>query len=113
MDALNSIPTAHSAAIEAVRQDAMHQRDAQVGSWFRNAFRAIVEYPSRRRVMDELSMLSDRELADIGLNRGDIAGVFNMQDSRVSAPVQSATVHKLSVAKAQSEVTFQSRRIAA
>ncbi len=31
----------------------------------------------RRAVMNELSRLTDRELADIGLNRSDIGGVFD------------------------------------
>jgi uncharacterized protein YjiS (DUF1127 family) len=98
MDARTTFPTAHSAAIEAIRQDAMHERDAKIGRWFRNLFTAIVEYPSRRRVMDELAMLSDRELADIGLNRADIRHVFTMTDSRPAAQTQGATVHTLPVA---------------
>ncbi|MDB5369875.1 MAG: hypothetical protein JWP20_1433 [Roseomonas sp.] len=108
MDARITNPTIHSAAVEAIRQDAMHQRDVKIGQWFRNAYQAIMEYPRRRRVMDELSMLTDRELADIGLNRGDIGRVFQKNDER-----PSATVHTLPVGKAQVEVTFQSNRIAA
>ncbi len=93
MDARTTFPTAHSAAIEVIRQDAMHERDAKIGRWFRNLFTAIVEYPSRRRVMDELAMLSDRELADIGLNRADIRHVFTLAETR-----PSATVHTLPLA---------------
>jgi uncharacterized protein YjiS (DUF1127 family) len=37
----------------------------------------IVEIPKRRAVMDELSALSDHELADIGLTRGDLPLVFD------------------------------------
>ena len=33
----------------------------------------------RRAVLDELSSLSDRELADIGLNRGELSRVFDPQ----------------------------------
>lgn len=116
MDARITFPTTHSAAIEAVRQDAIHERDAKLGQWFRNLFTAIVEYPSRRRVMDELSMLSDRELADIGLNRADIRHVFTMAGTRPAAQ-PSATVHTLPVAAKATVnptlVTVRSDRIAA
>jgi uncharacterized protein YjiS (DUF1127 family) len=42
-----------------------------------NVWRAIVEFPRRRAVQDELSHLTDRELADIGLSRGDVPHVFD------------------------------------
>jgi uncharacterized protein YjiS (DUF1127 family) len=109
MDARFTTSSANAAAIELVRQDAIRERDAKIGQWFRNAFRAVAEYPRRRRVMDELSMLTDRELADIGLSRGDIGRVFDMQPAR-----PSATIHALPTQnKGQVEVTFQSSRIAA
>jgi uncharacterized protein YjiS (DUF1127 family) len=44
---------------------------------FRAALRWIVEMPRRRAVMEELSMLSDHELADIGLARGDLPYIFD------------------------------------
>lgn len=101
-----------SAAIEAIRQEAIQERDAKITGWFRKVVRAIVEYPARRRVMDELSMLTDRELADIGLTRGDIGRVFDMVEER-----PSATVHSLPVAKKSSpvevEVAVRAHRIAA
>ena len=109
MDARITTPTTQSAAIEAIRQEAMQERDAKIGQWFRNMFRAIAEYPRRRRVMDELSMLTDRELADIGLTRGDISRVFDMAEDR-----PSATVHTLPVAKkGEVEVAIRAHRIAA
>jgi uncharacterized protein YjiS (DUF1127 family) len=43
----------------------------------RAALRWIAEMPKRRAVMDELSMLSDHELADIGLSRSDLPYVFD------------------------------------
>lgn len=65
---------------EAVRLEAMRQRDEAIGRWLRKAvtslYRAVAEYPRRRRVYSELATLSDRELADIGLNRGDISHIF-------------------------------------
>jgi uncharacterized protein YjiS (DUF1127 family) len=43
---------------------------SRVGAWFNEALR-------RRAVTSELAMLSDHELADIGLSRGDIPRVFD------------------------------------
>jgi uncharacterized protein YjiS (DUF1127 family) len=43
----------------------------------RAALRWIAEIPKRQAVMDELSMLSDHELADIGLNRTELRYVFD------------------------------------
>lgn len=53
---------------------------ARAGSLFARigAFaRRLMELPSRRAVMDELSTLTDRELADIGLTRDSLSDVFN------------------------------------
>jgi uncharacterized protein YjiS (DUF1127 family) len=109
MDARFNNSTAQSAAIEAIRQEAIQDRDAKLGQWFRNIFRAVAEYPARRRVMHELSMLTDRELADIGLSRGDVRRVFDVAQER-----PSATVHTLPVAKKGTvEVAIRAHRIAA
>ena len=37
---------------------------------------ALLHWPERRRTYSDLQNLTDRELADIGLARGDIARVF-------------------------------------
>ena len=37
---------------------------------------ALLRWPERRRAYSDLQNLTDRELADIGLARGDIARVF-------------------------------------
>ena len=37
----------------------------------------LLELPHRRAVLDELSTLTDRELADIGLNRAEVGQVFD------------------------------------
>jgi uncharacterized protein YjiS (DUF1127 family) len=39
--------------------------------------RWIAELPQRRAVVDELSALTDHELADIGLTRSEVAQVFD------------------------------------
>ena len=39
--------------------------------------RWLAEMPKRRAVLDELGRLSDHELADIGLTRGDLPRVFD------------------------------------
>ena len=47
----------------------------RIGSFFN----ALIAMPRRRAVLDELASLSDRELADIGLNRGELSRVFDPQ----------------------------------
>lgn len=37
----------------------------------------VTTWPERRRVTDALSAMSDRELADIGLNHSEIQCVFD------------------------------------
>ncbi len=42
-------------------------------------FNSLLAMPRRRAVLDELASLSDRELADIGLNRSELSRVFDPQ----------------------------------
>lgn len=39
--------------------------------------RWVAGYPGRQSVFSQLQLLSDRELSDIGLVRGDIRNIFN------------------------------------
>ncbi|WP_037253513.1 DUF1127 domain-containing protein [Roseobacter sp. SK209-2-6] len=47
----------------------------RIGSLFVSAFAAVVTWNDARVTKNSLESLSDRELADIGLCRGDIEGV--------------------------------------
>ncbi len=54
-----------------------HTAPAGVPAWLYRAWRWVIELPHRRAVIDELSMLSDHELSDIGLSRSDLPRVFD------------------------------------
>ena len=45
--------------------------------WLQRAAQWLIDLPRRRAVINELDALSDHELADIGLDRGDVARVFD------------------------------------
>ena len=47
---------------------------------------AVRKWQERQRVRQELSRLSDRELADIGLTRGEINGVVRGEFVRARTP---------------------------
>lgn len=74
--------------IDAIRAAAKAQRDAEIaarlgrlasgiGAAFAAIATAVVTWPERRRTYESLRALSDRDLADIGIARGDIARVFD------------------------------------
>lgn len=73
--------------LEAIRFAAMRARDEALAAGVRKFFSAlghglafaadmIRAWPERRRTYENLRSLTDRELADIGLSRGEIARVF-------------------------------------
>jgi len=85
---LSLTPSRHAQRVEEIRLAAIRARDEAIGRAIRNAvtgfFRAlrsiarfIITYPERRAVFEQLNALSDRELADIGLTRADLARVFD------------------------------------
>ncbi len=68
---------------------------AAIGLGFAAVARKIAAHAERRAVLEELSRLSDRELADIGLTRGDLLLVF---DPGFAAQREAArTAHCLSL----------------
>ncbi|HEV7265434.1 MAG TPA: DUF1127 domain-containing protein [Falsiroseomonas sp.] len=73
--------------VDVIRAQAAQARDAAIGAGLRRAAVAIwqvlaaigsalVTFPIRRSTYESLRQLTDRELADIGLTRGDIHRVF-------------------------------------
>lgn len=66
--------------VEAIRLAAAAARDAAITSWLGRAFHRILDrvldWQHRQLAMRELYALSDRELADIGLTRGDLPRIL-------------------------------------
>ncbi len=50
---------------------------ASLGRRISGGFAALLTFPRRRAVIDELSRLTDRELTDIGLSRAELKQVFD------------------------------------
>ena len=85
---LNLAPSPRAREVEAIRLAAIRARDEAIGRviargvsalWrgIRATFRFLRDYPRRRAVFEQLQAMSDRELADIGLERADLARVFD------------------------------------
>lgn len=79
--ALPSAPGAHG--VEQIRAQAIAARDAAVAAMLVRGAKAVWRFvaalftwPERHSTYESLRQMSDRELADIGLTRGDIARVF-------------------------------------
>jgi uncharacterized protein YjiS (DUF1127 family) len=96
---LNRHPSRHAQRVEEIRLAAIRARDEAIGRAIRDAvvgfFRLlgsighfITTYPERRALFDQLTAMSDRELADIGLTRGDLARVFDADFSIARAPAK-------------------------
>jgi uncharacterized protein YjiS (DUF1127 family) len=76
------------APADVLRAQATQARDAAIAAGLRRAGfavwqvlsaigSALLTFPARRSTYESLRQLSDRELADIGLTRGDITRVFD------------------------------------
>lgn len=86
--------TPGSAGVDALMAEAFQARDAAILAGLRRAFsalwRAVTTWPARRMAYEQLRGLTDRELADIGLTRGDISLVF---DPGYKAPARPANAN--------------------
>jgi len=76
-------PTPQADAVAAVRVEAARARDAAIAAWLSRAVSglaavalAVWTWPERRAAYERLRGYSDRQLADIGLTRGDLPRVF-------------------------------------
>lgn len=80
-------PDLRAREIDAIRAAAMRARDQAIAAGLRRLFTglgrglaavgaAVLSWPERRQAYENLRGLTDRELADIGLARGDISRVF-------------------------------------
>ncbi len=87
--------------VEAIRVQAVRARDAMIAAHISALFRgigkvlaavgtALVSWPERRSAYESLRMLTDRELADIGLTRGEIARVFEPGFKITGRPAKAA-----------------------
>lgn len=70
-------PSTMSYSNVAVKRPTGTSRPSGLGAAFVRAIRFLVSIPQRQAVKSELSRLTDRELADIGLSRSEIAHVFS------------------------------------
>ena len=61
----------------AVQPVAAPVREHGVASWIAVRVEAFRGWRARTRAMAELAGMSDRELFDVGLNRGDFDRIFN------------------------------------
>jgi uncharacterized protein YjiS (DUF1127 family) len=79
--------TPGAAGMDALLAEAYQARDAAIGAGLRRGFAtvgrvlsavgtALVTWPQRRAAYEQLKTLTDRELSDIGLTRGEISRVF-------------------------------------
>ncbi len=69
-----SLPTAYSPAGNVQHG---RQTNASLAARLQSAIAWVAGLPRRRAVLDELGALSDHELADIGLVRGELRRVFD------------------------------------
>ncbi len=53
------------------------ERKQQERGLFRRLVAILAEWRRRRAVMQEMAMMTDRELADIGLSRADLRHIFD------------------------------------
>ena len=62
---------------EAVQTAPIRPLPAGIGKWLKTCFRAVAEWRKRQAVLQEMQLMTDRELLDIGLTRSDLSRVFD------------------------------------
>jgi uncharacterized protein YjiS (DUF1127 family) len=75
---------------EALLLQARRARDAAFAAGLRRVVAAVRNWFADQRAISELRSLTDRELADIGLTRGTIAGAVRIAPAPAPAPRASA-----------------------
>ncbi len=70
IDAQWEEPNLHTAAPQAARKDGL-------AAWLSRRVAAFIAWYRNNEAMSELASMSDRELMDIGMNRGDLARAFD------------------------------------
>lgn len=91
---------AAAAEMDVIMAQAVRARDAALAASLRRLFgtigkalaaigAALSTWPARRATYEKLRRLNDRELADIGLTRGDVARVFEPDFRLPTAPANA------------------------
>jgi uncharacterized protein YjiS (DUF1127 family) len=91
-----------AAQIERIIAEAAQARDEALAGSLRRTFarigqalaavgNALLTWPLRRATYDKLRRMSDRELEDIGLTRGDVARVFEPDFQMPATPANTNT----------------------
>lgn len=80
----------HGQYVEGLSLPAAAPRRGLAGRWLAALSARMAAYRERRTVLNELAQLSDRELADIGLSRGNLHRVFDPAFARVHAASRAA-----------------------
>ena len=63
-------------AYEDAQTPAVKMRPSGLRQWFAAFVAAVSAWRQRQAVLQEMQLMTDRELADIGLSRADLARVF-------------------------------------
>jgi uncharacterized protein YjiS (DUF1127 family) len=94
--------TPSAVEIDAIVAQAVRARDAALAASLRRFFggigqalaavgAALASWPMRRATYEKLRRLNDRELADIGLTRGDVFRVFEPDFRLPATPANANT----------------------
>jgi uncharacterized protein YjiS (DUF1127 family) len=85
------------AAEAAMRQARFEAPKPSLLGYISAALAWIADLPRRRAVLDELSTLTDRELADIGLTRAELRHVFDQNFAARHASTSTGAAARRSV----------------